>query len=451
MTAHTRRAAFTLVELLVAMSLAVVILSLAVAVSRTSTFESYKAVGAADKLSQWLLIAKQRALRDKAPRGLRLLVDPATGRATEVAYIEQPEAWTPPSDNVFVVFQQVIDEGDPTATAATAHQKRLLSTRVFLCISAGGVLNSADFQGTGQAANPNALVRPGDVLFVPELPGKGFEIVGIHDPFAGPPSPPARKYVPGSAVNPNAAATPGYSDQMVFTLNPPPNGFGVDQNTPPTYPNLSPLKAVVELELAAVPNFSPSYSKFSSWLSPPTAVPPIQAPLDPPPNMGGSGLPIELPFINLPANGGQPPYFDARYPVFTTRRFGVHRAPRPLLGEANLLLPADMAVDLTVGQPAVAANSGVSQVDILFAPSGEVISPTGGTGLYALVLRDTSKAPTVNLQDPTSYDAAGQLTLVVVYTRTGAIATQPVQKPPSLNAAGFDPFKFAKDGINTGL
>jgi hypothetical protein len=87
-----------------------------------------------------------------------------------------------------------------------------------------------------------------------------------------------------------------------------------------------------------------------------------------------------------------------------------------------------------------------AQFDLLFSPSGEVIGATDG--LYAFVLRDSNIRPsTVNLGTQTELDVAGQLILTCVYTRTGAIATQPV----SPVTAPVDPYKFAKDGINTGL
>jgi len=83
--------------------------------------------------------------------------------------------------------------------------------------------------------------------------------------------------------------------------------------------------------------------------------------------------------------------------------------------------------------------------DILFSPSGELIGVNGG--IVALTLRDTTRAASVSpLTNQTKYDLAGQMILICIYAKTGAIATQTVA-PPSVN----DPFKFAKDGINTGL
>ena len=90
------RPAFTIIELLVAMALAITLLGLAVAVSQSSAFDSYKTVGAADRVSQWMLVAKNRALRDRAPRGVRLIMDSTGSTCREIAYIEMPEAYVVP-------------------------------------------------------------------------------------------------------------------------------------------------------------------------------------------------------------------------------------------------------------------------------------------------------------------------------------------------------------------
>src|SRR6476620_1997238 len=104
MTRTAPRRGFTLVELLVAIALAIVILGLTIYIVNSATFDSYKVVGAGDKLSQSLMQAKNRALRDKQPRGVRLFVtdEYPTGVKVanlkvvkEYAFIEQPESWFP--------------------------------------------------------------------------------------------------------------------------------------------------------------------------------------------------------------------------------------------------------------------------------------------------------------------------------------------------------------------
>lgn len=105
-----RRTAFTLIELLVVMALMVVLATLVIAFfpsAATSARESR----AGSNLQGWLNIAKQRALRDQAPRGLRLWIaqaapnnqigpitfDPvANPIAIECQYIEQPDDYSGP-------------------------------------------------------------------------------------------------------------------------------------------------------------------------------------------------------------------------------------------------------------------------------------------------------------------------------------------------------------------
>ena len=86
---HPRRAGFTLVELMVAMALAVILAGLAVGVVySTGAIGSQRVVGAADRVSGWLMTAKQRAIRDGNAQGVRFYVNGNT--VTEAQYIEKP-------------------------------------------------------------------------------------------------------------------------------------------------------------------------------------------------------------------------------------------------------------------------------------------------------------------------------------------------------------------------
>ena len=94
------RPGYTLVEILVVMSLIILLAALALGVSQTGMFGSQKVISAGDRASGWLLIAKQRAMRDGLPRGVRFFNTSggATGNVnafTDAAYIEVPDAWVP--------------------------------------------------------------------------------------------------------------------------------------------------------------------------------------------------------------------------------------------------------------------------------------------------------------------------------------------------------------------
>jgi prepilin-type N-terminal cleavage/methylation domain-containing protein len=91
-----RRPAFTLVEMLVAIGILTVIATLSVAVI-PKLQERAKASRGGDLLQGWLLEARQMALRDRAIRGVRLLVttDPNYGVvARQALYIQQPDYLT---------------------------------------------------------------------------------------------------------------------------------------------------------------------------------------------------------------------------------------------------------------------------------------------------------------------------------------------------------------------
>jgi prepilin-type N-terminal cleavage/methylation domain-containing protein len=95
----TGRRGFTLLELLVVIALMMTLAAIALLVSPRLS-EDQRSVRSADLVSGWLLISKQRALRDQLPRGIRLIPSPdSTGALTwvkEVAYVERPVDYRPP-------------------------------------------------------------------------------------------------------------------------------------------------------------------------------------------------------------------------------------------------------------------------------------------------------------------------------------------------------------------
>ncbi len=88
MTARTTRRGFTLIELLVVIGIIIILASLAAAF--LPNLDRNKGVpNAATQVQGWLNLAKQQAMRDGAPRGLRIIHD-GNGQATSIQYIEQP-------------------------------------------------------------------------------------------------------------------------------------------------------------------------------------------------------------------------------------------------------------------------------------------------------------------------------------------------------------------------
>jgi prepilin-type N-terminal cleavage/methylation domain-containing protein len=83
------RAGFTLIEMIVVISIIVVLAVLVAAVLSGPILIQDRARRGGDELQIWLRTAKSRAMGDQAPRGLRLLQG-ADGYIRELQYIEQP-------------------------------------------------------------------------------------------------------------------------------------------------------------------------------------------------------------------------------------------------------------------------------------------------------------------------------------------------------------------------
>jgi prepilin-type N-terminal cleavage/methylation domain-containing protein len=148
------RPAFTLIELLVVMTIMVVLATM-VYFMLPGFLNREKASKGADLVQQWLLTAKQRALRDGAPRGVRLNVDGSgatMGLVTTLNYIEKPvdfRAGSLTSDST----NTPLTPAPPAPTASSNSRFKI-----------GGGVNYLDWSPLA-----NAPVQPGDFLFIPNV------------------------------------------------------------------------------------------------------------------------------------------------------------------------------------------------------------------------------------------------------------------------------------------
>jgi prepilin-type N-terminal cleavage/methylation domain-containing protein len=139
------------------------------------------------------------------------------------------------------------------------------------------------------------------------------------------------------------------------------------------------------------------------------------------------------------------------YPIQPTSDYRIIRSPRPLVGEANLDMPKDIAIqgNTSPDNPvntallfgSVPRHDTAMFVDILFSPAGPLLKTDAayavpGVGGEAVILwvRD------VSLDSPTD----GEPLLLTIYAKTGLIAVHPVSPLP-------DYFTAVKDGRSSGL
>jgi prepilin-type N-terminal cleavage/methylation domain-containing protein len=120
----------------------------------------------------------------------------------------------------------------------------------------------------------------------------------------------------------------------------------------------------------------------------------------------------------------------------------VRRQPRVLVGEETLQLPQDVAVDLSISMLGSTVASQVGgNIDIIFDRQGMVIGPMTAFDKIMLWVRDTTQ-PAPTAAGPND----GSHTLVVIYCRTGGIASHPANFDPNLG----DWYAFAREGRSSG-
>jgi prepilin-type N-terminal cleavage/methylation domain-containing protein len=408
------RLGFTLVELLVVMSLIALLATIAIAFFPNAASAAREA-RAAQTLQQWLNVAKQRAMRDQAPRGLRLWIR-ASNFTPGIESVYTPSAWVPGTN--YVLLDAV-----------------LVGTVSYRCTVAH-VANPANQPGSAFGANfwmQTQLVTECQYIEQPDdFPNSQGNRAFSQVPPTGPG--PLRgaptfiynnfntiKFVDASGAgldltNGNIAANGKVS---LLTLPQAPFGYPAPYQAGP--PN-------AQHQPGANPDAN---AKFWS-VQPEDYL-----------ELAGSGLMHRIVQIGVPdtffTNTTLPtmtgtknynyvfinPPLPFALPVTGTTNFRVLRAPR-VVGDETLKLPENTFVDLDTnaifknptpplnpfGIAAASAESGF--VDILFAPNGAVISKGVSTNNIHLWVRSAA-------QDQPANVFRGDPTIVSVFAKSGFV------------------------------
>jgi Tfp pilus assembly protein FimT len=131
-----------------------------------------------------------------------------------------------------------------------------------------------------------------------------------------------------------------------------------------------------------------------------------------------------------------------------TTSYKIVRQPRVRAGESALQLPSNVVVDLNTNSLYGNSLPSTGYIDVLFRPDGAVYYWGGSGNKIHLWLRDLSQDPVAG----SSMLFNGEQILVTVYIRTGMISTDPVAE--ALNSGGTayaNPYSFTQDGRSSGL
>lgn len=421
------RAGFTLVELLVVIALIAFMATLAVLFFPNAATSAREA-NAAQQLQAWLNTAKQRALRNQRPSGLRLYIKQAadqffindsqfTNVVTECQYIEQPDDFGNPGFLVASVPLNLAPVNPP--------YKSVFDVVQFGPATVGGpAVDLTNGYGTlpyydYTAAGANNLPKT--------PPGLGAALIEF--------GPKVGKFY-GYAYSPNQKYWTVQPCPFILTTNPHrnyypyipnPQGYGGDYIE--FYGN-GMMHQVIAVLTTNMIQIAPPLSR------------PITTPIShfrivrAPRVMGSETLQLpDFTFIDLNTNGT----YNNPLPNLPSAVGGV------TLGEEEAIVGASAAnAGAEVGVVA-GGFTGASFIDILFSPSGQVITPGVSTANLNFWVRCPNEQANLAQSGAPNYgEYMGSPTIVSVFVRTGFVGAFKVNTPAVLPPAGVDPYAFVR-------
>lgn len=421
------RQAFTLIELLVVVGIMLVLSAIIVSASIRNADRKYAQDGA-DRISGWLLLAKQWALRDQAPRGLRLVVDNNPVSPTAGMVLQRPPM---PGDTQAMVGAQYIEQPDPWVAPGTNVTCTAGTATIFAPVPpVPPALVDVLTGGFGAASSP--LLWPVQVNDVIEM---------------------------GSGANMQAQILTGVGGNMLAVRGGPVTATGVSTTMPGAIMVTSSghgLTSGVRLMIQGCTANTAANGLYQITLE--NADPLNQFSLN---RTSGTTTAPESP----------PGSWSTVTSNFSGTNWRIIRQPRPRPGEAPLTLPRDVVVDLNASAAAPYTGwepiiSGTPVfIDIMFAPSGAVMGGVfNGVGTSAfskdlkLWVRDTSVPWPICLPSPpnpphtpsTTLVYGGEVFIVTVSLRTGLISVHPADA--THNGTNYTrPYSFTQDGRASGL
>ena len=190
-----RRRGFTLIEMLLVIGILIVLITLA-ALFLPNLDRNRGVPNAVTQVEGWIRLSKNQALRDGAPRGIRLIPDPNNpSQCRQLQYIEQPDPLapkgvTPPSatyPNGLRIGLVVTTPNPNPAPAPPPYPNPLPSTATLVLIN----------PATNQPVSPNDWDDPNNPQI---LPGDFLELTGSPSALARimtPPGPSTNPAFPG--------------------------------------------------------------------------------------------------------------------------------------------------------------------------------------------------------------------------------------------------------------